>query len=338
MSSESVYQRQCEIMSRSNINANKNKTARIKLKPFEKINIYNIFMIKILTDMSDKLYLYVDDRTSDAQIVQKMIDDIFNTLRKFNVKIPDIVIRYTDYYETAWVYLHRLVQMRETLLNYNSTQRADDLHALLKNNKMAIFLVQDPNDTESKTRYDNILYDNGWFRDIFIEAIIDDAEKIDYKLDDNGSKMIKNDNIGSNRIIDTQMPSAGDFVKINKTITTRLCDILKFNRPACVLTNITDNVENLKYWKNNVDPVDTSPTLNDLSLEQILDMGLDLKHVREMIENHDVSLKKYMICCDDSETLLSASGIQCMIDPIKIKMNEIRSVDINGSHRSKLYT
>lgn len=351
MSSEGREQRQSEIISRSNIN--KNKIARIKLKPFEKINIYNVFMIKILTDMSDKLYLYVDDRTSDAQTIQKMVDDTFNVLRKFNVKLPDVVIRYTDYYETAWVYLHRLVTMRKTLLNYNSSQRSDDLQVLLRTNKIKIFLMQDPTDTESKTRYDNILYDNGWFRDIFLETIIDDAEKIDYMIDDNvghnGSKIVRTNpgsvsgdqSSGTNKIEPTSM--TGDFVKINRNLAQRLCEILKFNRPACVLTHVTDNVEILRSYKQKVSATtvrdaDTSitiPTLNDLTLDQIGDMGIGMKHIRDMIENHDVSLQKYMIQFDAASQAVTTNTSpdvisHWLIDPIKIDLDEVRTVDIEG--------
>lgn len=123
-------------------------------------------MIKILSDMANKLYLYVDDRSADAQITQKMVDDMLNMLRKFNVKLPDVIIRYTDYYGTAWVYIHKLVQMKKALLNYNSSQRYDDLQNLSKTNKIKIFLVADSEDVNNN-RYDNILYDNGWFRSFY---------------------------------------------------------------------------------------------------------------------------------------------------------------------------
>ena len=333
MSSEHNYRGQhgTEIVSRSRIIMNKNKTARIKLKPFEKINIYIIFMVKILADMTDRLYLYVDDRTSNPHTVQKMIDDMFNILRKFNVKVPDVVIRYTDYYETARVYLHRLVHMRKTLLNYNSDQRPDDLQTLLKTNKTKIFLIHDSDNMESRNRYDNILYDNGWFRDVFIEAIIDDAEKIDYLIDD--IRSTNNNSPHKDKMADTHMSKTGDFVKINNNLTLRLCEILNFNRPEYVLTNLTYNIENLKHHKNN--PI---PALNDLSLDQIIGMGLGLEHVREMIENHDISLAKYIIYSDEShndvfypDTLTSDLGIQCMIDPVMVKMDETRTIDINGS-------
>src|SRR5579872_3805448 len=159
---------------------NKTTRSRFKMKPDGKISIYDIFIIKMLRDTTDELYLYVDDRITSSQNTQKGIDDIINILKLFDIKLPEMILRYTDYYETAWVYLHRLVTLNKALLNYSTVCRSSDLHMMTKSKNVKIFY----NNKDKNNRYNNILYDCEWYRDIFIEILMDYSERIDKIVDE----------------------------------------------------------------------------------------------------------------------------------------------------------
>jgi len=66
-------------------------------------------------------------------------------------------------------------------------------------------------------------------------------------------------------------------------------------------------------------------------------MRLEMKDIRLMIENNDISLKKYILCCDEYENnaidlcIKDKPQICCLIDPINIKLNEFRQIDINNT-------
>jgi hypothetical protein len=267
-----------------------NKITRIKLKPLEKINIYNIIIIKMIIDMSDKIFLYVDDRDYDAHVIQKSIEDFYNILRKFNIKVPDMVIRYTDYYETVRIYLHRLIKLKKIAMNNNLIPKQDDLHIFMKTRKLKLYFYD--KDVNKDVDKDNILYDNEWIRDIFIETIIDDSEKVNFMIEDYQNIMI------------------GDIINKNKNLITNICDTLQFNRPKYILTNIIDVIRNI----SKIIPECNIPTLNNLSIEQIIEMKIDIKDIRQMIENNDITLNKYILDCNDSDDVL--------IDPIKIEFND----------------
>ena len=305
----------------------KNKISRIKIKPNENITIYIIFIINLISDISNKLYIYIDDRTYDTKTVQKTIDNILNILRNFNIRLPDKIIRYSDYYETTRIYLHQLIRLKKTLINYNSNPQPDDLFMFISNiEKIKIFLNQD--DTSDnliyKSKYDNLLYDNGWYRDILIETIIDHSENIDYIID---SRLTNTINIGSN---------SENLFEINKNIITKICNILNFSQPDIVFTNITDNLDNFgKYKLSNSDNL--FPTLNNLTLDQILIMKLEMKDIRHMIENNDISLKKYILYCDEYENNIFDPSVKdicqicCLFDPINIRIDDYRQIDINST-------
>ena len=233
----------------------KNKIGRFKLNLFENINIYTILMIKMLSDLTDKLYMYIDDRSIEPDNLNIKIDEINNNLKLFNINITISIIKYTDYYKIAWIYIYRLVYMNKTILNYNSNQEYDDINKLLLTDKIKIYLYDDTNKTD---RNNNILYDHGWFRDIFIESIIDDIIKIDYIFDDILSKSLLN-----------------NLININHYLTDKICTILNFNRPTIILQKYTDTISNLKQGEY----------LNNTKLNDIIKMGINIMDIKEMIEN-----------------------------------------------------
>jgi hypothetical protein len=296
------------------------KIGRIKLKINSNISIYDIFIYKLLSDTTEKIYLYIDDRiigtasrSSGIGILQKKINEMLHILTKFNLKLPDKIIKYTDYYATAWIYLHRLVQKNEALLNYNVVHKNDDLQTILFTNKVKIFLVNtlDTNNIVND-RYNFILYDNGWFREIFIETIMDDAEQVTYILDER------------------YMDNSSNMSKVNKLLATKLKEVLKFNYAHAVLTNISETIEKLKTT------ISAYPTINDFTVDQIISIGMNFQQISEMIEKQDITLKNRIINCidltndnpdDNSEFVFNK---KCLIDPVKIRMNEERIVDIDN--------
>lgn len=71
----------------------KYKIARFKIKIFNTLKLYDIFLIKILRSISDKLYLYVDDRkiknnddinniNNTNNIINKITSDEFSHKKK----------------------------------------------------------------------------------------------------------------------------------------------------------------------------------------------------------------------------------------------------------------
>jgi len=194
--------------------------------------MWDLCVFKFLSDITDKLYLYVDDRTIDEKTVQKNLNNVFELMKLFEIKKPDVVIRYTSYYEIAWIYLHRLVKLKKVVLDYNLSQRYNDHQVMMKTKKIKIFLLSD-----NKNKYDYILYDDGWFRDVFIEAIIDDAEKIDYVMTNSVDLSITSQIVilPTDRSIESirteQLAPGNNLRSINQELYDKIGNVLKFNKP-----------------------------------------------------------------------------------------------------------
>jgi hypothetical protein len=224
------------------------KISRIKIKILEKINMWDLCAFKFLSDITDKIYLYVDDRTIDDTIVQKNLNNIFKLMELFEIKKPDMVIRYTSYYKIAWIYLHRLIKLKEVVLDYNLSQRYNDHQVMMKTKKIKIFLL-----SKNNNKYDYILYDDGWFRDVFIEAIIDDAEKIDYVMasshsltnsDSNSNKTINPPTDKNIESIQMKQSSGDNLQSINQELHDKIVHVLKFNKPLNILSiDLIDHFE-----------------------------------------------------------------------------------------------
>lgn len=244
---------------------NKVTRSRFKIKPNDKISIYDIFIIKMLRDTTDELYLYVDDRTMSSQNTQKGIDDVINILKLFDIKLPEMIVRYTDYYETAWIYLHRLVTLTKALLNYSTICRPGDLHMMTKSKNVKIFY----DNKDKNNRYDNILYDCGWYRDIFIEILMDYSERID-------------------KIVDEL-----DIVEDGRHIlSTNLCKDLNFSMPEKLFTNLIMTIKHIN-GNSSLNKQSLSNILSNISIEHIHKLGIDMIMIRDMLENNKDSLLDY---------------------------------------------
>jgi len=245
------------------------------------------------TDTTNELYMYVDDRTISPHDTQKMIDDTINILRLFDIKMPEMIIRYSDYYETAWIYLHRLITLNKAVLNYSTISKPTDLYTMTKTKNIKIFY----NNTEQQNniRYDNILYDCGWFRDVFIETLIDYSERID-KIVDNEEK--------------------GTFLSC-------LCKDLKFTLPEKLFTNLVSTIKHNKSLKSKSLNCGLPPCLlSEVPIEYVHRLNIDIDTIPGMIERNDDSL---LSCA----TTLVDSLVE-IVDPIRIMFDKIKEVELEG--------
>lgn len=296
------------------------KNARIKIKTCDKITIFDILVIKTLIDISDMLYLYVDDRTTDSSETQTMIDNFLNTLNQFGIKAPVTILRYSDYYNIAWVYLHRLVKKRKALLNYNETPKYSDLNTVMRNRHVKIFLYNDDSsgsDEENNTitsfvekhniehvdRYDNILYDSWWFRDVFIETVIDDAENVTLSLPDDDPR---------------------DICSVKEKIRKSVVKYLNFTSPVIVLTSLIERIEEIhNTHKDNTEYI----LLTTSAPSELVNMGIDINIIKNMVEMNDISLSRYTL---DLDTIADS----VIIDTVKVELNEARIDDTKNLVKS----
>jgi hypothetical protein len=297
-----------------NNNYNNMSRCRVKLKPHNKLSIYDVFIIKMLRDTSDELYLYIDDRSIPPHDTQKLIDDTINILHMFNIKMPEMIVRYTDYYETAWIYLHRLITINKAIVNYNTVCRSSDLHMMAKTKNIKLFY----NNTmhHINNRYNTILYDCGWFRDLFIEIVMDHSERIDMIIDDT----LGMDDINKSN---DDKQSHGDL--LDKTIfLTDLRSDLKFNMPEKVLTTLITTIKHMEKENNTSQCSIASPNLSKISISCIHKLGIDIKLVRTIIENTNDSLLMYA----HKLTYIDTKIQDKMTHSIRILFNKCRDVNL----------
>jgi hypothetical protein len=243
------------------------KISRIKFKACDNIiSIYDVLIIYKLRYISDKLILYVDDRDR-LNYDQKKVDDMVCILKKFNLKF-DCVIKYTHYYNIAWIYIHKLALQQKITLNtnqhnnqYNEQNKdlCDNIKNNIKNNNLEL-LFKNKNsikifleDYTVMNRYDNMLYNNGWFRELFLELIIDDSENITYCVAATDDPNIFADKIGA-------------MTKINNKITVELVEYLKLTKPTVILDEFIEKLNILKKQEN---AALNGVKLNELSIDDL---------------------------------------------------------------------
>ncbi len=327
------------------------KIARIKFKPYDQMNIYDILIINALTDMCEVLYMYIDDRYN---FLEQELDHTLKCLKKFNIEISQ-VIKYTDYYNVCWIYLHKLTMQKKVVFNYNYSKRVNDLQYFRSNkNNIKIFLDNDTscitnlNTNESNffmtnnNRYDNLLYDKGWIREIFLELIIDDSEKIDFLIDQT-LYFLSDDNPLSVKSINLSTIS-----NINKNISTRITKILKLSRPKYVLQEFMVNICEYQRYKKKLKISSSYEHLNgfifdNLSLNNISNMGINTNKIKSIISENESVIDKnnkiekllleHLICCDENIILDESVFIQnektfCIIDPVEVILDEPKYITI----------
>jgi hypothetical protein len=284
-------------------------SARLIVKMIENIDIYDILIAYMLSEMSDKFFLYIDDRDfrSTMSSIDSKIKNILDVMNKFGIRI-DGTIRYTDYYDTVWVYLHRLAQQKKVTVKSNSEYIHDNTYNILQNkNRVKIMLN---NSYCNYSHSDNLLYDSGWFRGSFIELIIDDSEKTTYCTDDQ--------------------------IDGNKNITTNLIELLGLNRPTYVLQHVVDAITRIRKEKKNTINLNHKNNLlylHDLSFDQIHIIGLSLMDMKKIIlEPPDVSFTNIIYRCQNPNDPNDPDNhvIECFDDPIIIMLEQPKEITIDG--------
>ena len=194
-------------------------------------------------------------------------------------------------------------------------------------------------------RYDNLLYDSGWFRELFLELIIDDCEKIDLMI--NPSPYIIGDNPLSVKSI-----NVSSSLSINTMISSRIEKMLKLSRPQYVLQDFIDHILEYQHYKrkqnqsNKQDPV---IGIDDLSLDQLMNMGISIEKlitifynkqpINEKVKYIENLFLEHLVQCDenivqDDSLYLLNNKSWYMYDPVEVILDEPKYIHIFNNHIS----
>ena len=248
-----------------------NKICRIKFRREHKVTIFDIFILSKMCEHDHKVLVYIDDRDSNAIQVQKIINDLLHGLETFEIKHNCIFIRFTDYFDTADAYLHRLIIAGSVVLNYNTYTKKSDLNTFVKHKKCKIILKDNIAISNFCDIYANILYDDGWYRDILIEAIIDYSEDV---------TMIVATEEGDKKMVDQKAK-----------LHIELCRHLGYKVPIQTLDIIITAKKNYEIKYNTVKKTDKINGLIDFTYRQLLRANIKMSTIENMIINGIVELK-----------------------------------------------
>ena len=250
------------------------QSVRINLRNNE-LNIYEILTVYHYQKNNYRIVLCINDKTTGTQICN---DNIIQTLNRLGLKIDNIV-KYSEYYNIAWIYTHRLL-ITKKLKTYDLNGSIIDLPCIIKNNTNITFKIHDGNS-------EYIIYECGLFREIFINILIDDIQKIDNHVNIS-TPDITSDNISTN-IYNLYSAIFNNILKLNSSL-----------------------IDNLKFIDIN----------NDYgSLQKLMNCGFDIEDIYKMSTNVDFQ-NTYIYCCNSNPK-------KCIINPIKIKINEPRKVTLD---------
>ena len=286
------------------------KNARIKFKPIEQMNIYDIVSIYILSKISDKLYMVIDDRNhsfGDSDILPTI-----EILRLYGIKI-ETIIKYTNYLNVALIYLHILINTENVILESNSFKRMIDksYNLLLVNNKIKIYL----RNFDNTTNPNNILYDNGWIRGLFLDIIIDDCENILYTMYD------------------------AQYNTTENNIKEKLVSLLRLNKSTPLNDDVNIHIDILRSQANKrIMPNNKQLYFDNVPLNILLDARINIDDIVTMILKEDVSVDNYMVVCDSKmhiDDKYEPNKVYCIIDPLVITINKSRCLVI-GNNKTEL--
>lgn len=248
------------------------QSVRINLKTHE-LNIYEILAIYHYYKNDYRIVLCINDKNTGTQICD---NNIIERLNELGLNI-DTIVKYSEYYNIAWIYTHRLL-ITKKLKTYDLNGSVIDLPCIIKNNTNITFKICDKNS-------EHVIYEHGTFRDTFINILIDDIQKIENHVN------IYTPNITSNNV----------SVDIYNSYSATINNILKLN-------NSTHH--ELKFRDNEYG-----------SLRNLMDNGFTIEEVYQI--HTDMEFRnKYIYCCNSNPR-------KCIINPIKIKINEPRKVTID---------
>lgn len=250
--------------------------------------------INLMEKVSDKLYLVMDDRnfTYDSNIILPTID----LLNSFGFKICS-VLRYTEYVSIAMVYLHRLINNGNVILETNNFKKMFNIsyNLFLIDNKIKLYLKNDSDTLDNRC----ILYDNGWIRGILLDVIIDDIENIIY----------------NNHELDIE---AND-----NSMKKKIVSLLNLNSSICRTNEIYEHINKIISRAK----IDDQLCINMISLDVLSNMGIGIEEISRLITNDSLSLGEYIVICNNNSPKLqnidrynipNSSDVYCIIDPVTI--------------------
>lgn len=273
---------------------------RIKFKCYDQINMIDILTMHTMINNSSIMYIYIDDRNcSDSYGSDNGLHKYFNfsdetlsLLKKMNLDIDrKYIVRYSEYYNLAWVYIHKLLMNNKAFIETDQRNQWNDYDNITKNkNNLKIYLTDERND-KYMDKCNNLLYNNGWFREAFLELIMDDSHQIDYLIDGKVNSLSK-----LTKILNLHTPHLG----IDKDLNSSKDQILR-----------QINVDTSQY------------NIFDLSLENMCHLKMDIHTIVHILEEGKYYFDDIYVECIVNKT----NDLWCLIDPIKIMLDKPKNIE-----------
>ncbi len=273
---------------------------RIKFKPYEQINVIDILIIySIINTSENTIYVYIDDRSDycdDGTIIKTKV-----LLKKINLDISRMIfIKYTDFYNLAWIYLHKLMMRNKITIESNTWKNYhNDYDNIMKNkNNLKIYLTYEKNE-RYMDKCNNLLYDCGWFRESFLQLIMDDSYQIDNILDEKS--------LHSTELLIKILNLHCPHYNHNHIQTTHIVEPVIINKS-----------------KHNI---------FDLSLDNMCHLKMNIPTLVYLFENKNYYLDDlnnyYVECVVNKCNNESNLNPWCLIDPIKIILEEPKVLEVS---------
>lgn len=271
------------------------KISRIVIKLHTDINIFTIVKTYLLRTISDKLYIYIDDRIEDISI-NNNIKHLLFIMNRFGIFI-DKIIKYTDYYNIIRIYIHRYIKYSDILIkpNFNDINEniyLNDYKLFFEHyNNLTISLICDKN---SKTNY--IIYDKGYYDELFILTVIDDSENISY------------------------CPYDKTYISINNDIVQLLKTKYCFRYPEYVLCNIINSIDN--YTKTN------NININDIPIKYLYQINVE--NIIDIIKDYNL-INNYIINITDNIDNVNNNNLYIIENPINIILSNNKTINLHNT-------
>lgn len=281
--------------------------ARIEINSVREIDLFDIIIAYSIQESCDKLYFYIDD--VDATYDQVMIDHNINVLVKCGI-VPAKIVKSSEYYQIAWIYMHKLLQLRCVDMQCDKTNYSNELYITTRiNTSITVTLLTDSYHPKSELNDDNnkretvSIYNKGNFSRTFLLHIIDDAEKINYV---------------------TKNGITSEY--INNKLKSVMVDVLKLNISKIVLSDLAHTIDFLRN-------TDHSKHITTKNINPIMFSKFDIKlnDIRNLIENKNISLDRYILPCHESinDTWIESPDIACFIkNPILMKLKTSKKISL----------
>lgn len=235
------------------------------------------------SNSNNKFYIYVDDRcTIEAVYMEKI-----KLLERFGI-IPTKIIKYSSYDNILWIYLNRLIQLKEAYISNNSvsgTMEDDDIRKIKYTSEVKVMF------------HDTVLFDNNVFNDMFYDIIIDDSE----------------------RVTNIVLPTMSNLESI---LVNTLKDTLKLNKPYKSSSDVILKIESYvssNYVTRKLNMMDISPRiLYDLNIK-VTDM-IDIINNNFDISDYIIKFGKF----EDVESELDNNTCVYLTNPVIVKISETK--------------